>query len=209
MRILILGMALCCAPLAASAQDAGASADRTHWTAAEWQVWIPDVAELTMPRIDFSATPDDVANYDRYFIFHRVQTDFATALGDVRDCDGHARGLVRSEAGENGALRAYNRAYAGQYAMAPLVGGLGGALIGSVANSITASAEVRRRQRANMRRCMFFKGYARYGLCEARWRAFHFEDSEDDIDERDRQRDLALQALVASGPQPQTPELGL
>lgn len=209
MRTLILGMAMCCVPPAASAQEAGTFADRTHWSAADWQAWVPDVVELTMPRIDFSATSEDVENYDRYFLFHRVKTDFATALGDIRSCDGHARGLVRSEAGEYGALQAYSRAYAGQYAMAPLVGGLGGALIGSVANSITSSAEVRRRQRANMRRCMFFKGYARYGLSEARWRDFHFEDSEDDIDEGDRQRDLALQALVASGTQPQTPELGL
>ncbi len=152
-----------------------------------------------MPELAFEETSSNRSNYDKYYYFHRVDTDFETALADIRECDAHARGLFRGNYYPDAATTA----------MYGVGGVIGGAIGGAIADAVFGSAEIRRRRRINMRRCMFYLGYDRFGLDELLWEAFNFEEGNSDVAEPDRQRMLALQALVASGPRPSTEELGL
>ena len=201
MRVAVIAAVIGCLALPVAAQDS--RADRSD---AEWMAWVPSEGELEMPAVSFSSDAAAAANFDRFFVFHRQDTDFPTALADIRECDSFARGLTHREVyASNAAVAAYTR-------LTPLyglAGALGDPVAGSIANAIYGSAEIRRKQRVNMRRCMFFKGYSRFGLTEGVWNDFNFSDSDDEIAERDRQRMLALQALVASGPRPAAADLGL
>ena len=192
----MLASAELCAAGSASAQDG--TVERTD---AEWRAWVPAIEEVSMPELAFVEDQDDRDNYEKYYYFHRPDTDFATALGDLRDCDAHARGLHR------GSYYPDSSAAMTQYG--PLAGAAGGLLVGVVADAIFGPAELRRKRRVNMRRCMFFKGYDRFGIDEVLWGSFNFEEGNGEVAEADRQRMLAQQALVASGPRPTTQELGL
>jgi hypothetical protein len=157
-----------------------------------------DPATLTLPSLAFAPSADDAKDFDKYYYFHRDGTDFEAALADLRDCDGLARGLVSS--------LTYAQApypYAGTAA-----GALGGALGNALAAAIIGSAEKRAARRVNMRRCMFFKGYQRYGLPKDIWQKFNFEEGLSTEAEDKRQVYLAQQARVASGPKPATEGLG-
>ncbi len=55
---------------------------------------IPDQASVVMPELTFAATPEIEAVYDKYYYFHRADTNFTTALADLRECDAFARGLT-------------------------------------------------------------------------------------------------------------------
>lgn len=156
-------------------------------------------AKVAMPAMAWTASPEDAKNYEKYFVFHRADTDFATAYADVAECDGYARGL-RSGIG-------YQPTYY------PYAGTIGGAVGGAIGNLMVAaifgSAEKRRLRRVNMRSCMHFKGYARYGLPKDVWKEFHFEEGHGAEEEVKRRGMLAQQAMVASGWTPQGQELGL
>ncbi|APZ97361.1 hypothetical protein BWQ93_01780 [Sphingopyxis sp. QXT-31] len=89
--------------------------------------------------------------------------------------------------------------YATQYGMA---GALGGAIGSAMADAIFGSAERRRIRRINMRNCMGFKGYDRYGMEKERWQAFHFEEGFGRVEDEKRTGYLMKQARVASGPKP-------
>jgi hypothetical protein len=135
--------------LAASGQPADAGAP-----AAVREI---DPATLTLPSLAFTPSADSAKDFDKYYYFHRDGTDFATALADLRDCDALARGLVSS--------LTYQQApypYAGTMA-----GAVGGAIGNALAAAIIGSAQKRAARRVNMRRCMFFKGYQRYGRGQA------------------------------------------
>jgi hypothetical protein len=83
-------------------------------------------------------------------------------------------------------------------------------LIGSaIADAIFGSAARRAQRRINLRNCMGFKGYQRYGLAEKQWKDFNFEEGHGRKKEGERDDALELQALVASGPKPTAKELGL
>jgi hypothetical protein len=161
--------------------------------------WVPAVEDVAMPELAFEETQEDVDNYEKYYYFNRPETDFATALGDLRECDAHARGLFRGDHYPDPGIAA-------MYGIGGVAGGLIG---GAIADAIYGSAEVRLKRRVNMRRCMFYKGYARYGLDKGSWEKFNFEEGNSGIAEPDRQRMLMLQARAASGPRPQAKELGL
>jgi hypothetical protein len=148
---------------------------------------IPDPAKLELPDLGRATTADDAADFDKYFYFHRAGTSFEEALADVRECDGYARGLASPYGYQSGAGAAYGLA------------GVGGELIGNLMVSlIFGSAELRKARRTNMRRCMNYKGYERYGLNKDVWQQFHFEEGLRKVDEDDRQLILAKQAKAAS-----------
>lgn len=160
---------------------------------------IPDPATVVMPELAFTETEADRADYDKYFYFHRVDTGFEEALADLRECDGMSQGL------QSGL----------QYAQAPypyagtMAGAAGGLLGNLLVEAIAGSAEKRKLRRVNMRRCMGYKGYARYGLQKDLWQEFHFEEGFSGEEESKRQAMLAQQAKVASGTKPVTGELGI
>lgn len=157
---------------------------------------IPDVASVAMPKLDFAVTPADEADFDKYYVFHRADTGFPAALTDIRDCDNLARGL-NSGVGYAQPTYPYTAA-----------GAIGGAIGNAMVAAIFGSAEKRRIRRVNMRRCMGFKGYQRYGLRKDLWEEFNFEEGFSGIDEAKRQVYLAQQAKVASGPGLSLKEVG-
>ena len=157
-----------------------------------------DVAAISVPALAFKPDPALEKDFDKYYYFHRQQTDFRAALADLRDCDGLARGL----ASPFGNLET-PYPYAGT-----LAGAAGGAIANLMVAAIFGSAQVRATRRINMRRCMFYKGYQRYGLPKDQWQTFNFEEGFGALGETKRQAFLKQQAKVASGEQPKTEVLG-
>lgn len=151
-----------------------------------------------MPELAFTPTVEDPSNYDKYYYFHRKDTDFATAYADITECDGYARGIAST--------------FKYQDAPYPYAGTLAGAAGGLIANAMMAAifvpGEKRRMRRVNMRQCMGFKGYDRYGLSKTLWEPFNFEEGTGAEKEESRIKALKLQALVASAAAPQGEALG-
>ena len=176
----------------AAAQEAGA----TLYEA-------PNPATLTMPKLDFTPTPADERNYDKYFYFHREGTSFAQAYDDIRECDALASGSSIYYGADSGAMSGVMSTYG------PLAGGVGGAIGSAMADAIFGSAMRREQRRVSLRNCMGFKQYHRYPLSGDLWKEFNFEEGLGRKKENTRLNALALQALVASGPKPTTKELGL
>lgn len=175
----------------AAAQDAAKTLDVTRI--------MPDPETVVMPKMDFTETEADRADYDKYFYFHRADTNFDEALTDLRECDRMSQGLQSG--------MQYQQA---PYPYAGTMAGAAGGLLGNLlAEAIVGSAEKRKLRRVNMRRCMGYKGYARYGLQKDLWQEFHFEEGFSSEEESKRQTMLAQQAKVASGAKPVGQELGI
>ena len=158
-----------------------------------------DPAKVTMPALAFKDDGTAAADFDKYYAFRRTDTDFATAYADIAECDGYARGLQSG-------IGYYQTPY--PYA-GTMAGAVGGALGSIMADMIFGSAEKRRLRRVNMRTCMNFKGYDRYGLSKDVWDAFNFEEGLSGVTEEKRQGYLKQQALVASSGNLQGKALGL
>ena len=157
-----------------------------------------DVAAIAVPSLDFPPDPALAKDFDKYYYFHRGETDFRTALTDVRDCDGLSRGLSSP----------YGYAQAPYPYTNTMAGAVGGAIGNLMVAAIFGSAEARAARRINMRRCMYFKGYQRYGLPKPIWETFNFEEGLSHVEESRRQAFLMQQAKVASGARPTTEALG-
>lgn len=196
-----------CVPSVAAAQDAPAAVPAT---ASAYladsvspfgvsKVTNADAASVTMPKLDFKSDGTEPASFDKYYVFHRADTDFATAYADLAECDGYARGL---QSGITYQQAPYPYAYT-------MAGAVGGAIGNALAMAIFGSAEKRRMRRVNMRACMNFKGYARFGLPKSLWDDFNFEEGLGSVSEEKRQRYLKQQALVASRATLQGEALGL
>lgn len=182
---------LCAAVLAASAAQA-AEGDLSASPFPQIPVEASEVSALELPKLDYKATPEDANNYDKYYFFHRTGTDVKTAYADISECDGYARGL--------------NSGFKGADVPYPYAGTLAGAAGGAIANAMMAAifvpGEKRRMRRVNMRQCMGFKGYQRYGLSKDRWVGFNFEEGTGEEKEETRTNALRLQALVAATAKP-------
>lgn len=121
-------------------------------------------------------------------VFHRAGTDFDTALADVRECDGYARGISYHIGGGP-----VPYPYSGTVA-----GAVGGAIGTALADAIFGAAERRKLRRINMRTCMRFKEYTRYGVSEEAWKSYDLGEDEADTGEDERQRLLRMHAKIAS-----------
>lgn len=138
-----------------------------------------DPAAIEVPGLEFTPTAAIERDYDKYFYYHRDDTDFATALADLRECDAYARGIsLRADGGPNGAL------------------------VGLATDAIFGAAQRRDIARRNLRVCMGFKDYRRYGLPRSIWEQIHSPEAPGETGEARRQRLLQVQARIASGPQP-------
>ena len=183
-----LALAVLAASLSASAQ-----------TTPDPMTAVPDPASVVMPDLAFTATAEDKGTFDKYYYFHRADTRFTEALADLRECDGYASGLTSG--------------YRYQDAPYPYSGTMAGAAGGIIANALMAAifipAEKRRVRRINMRRCMGYKEYARFGLSKDLWQKFNFEEGFSGEAEERRQAMIAQQAKVASSSVPTTRALGL
>jgi hypothetical protein len=163
-----------------------------------------EIAAVQMPSLAFDEDASDVENYEKYFYFHRDETDFNTAIGDIFECDALASGLSYYSAPNSGAMQGVMNQQVMQYGMAGAIGGsIGYALGAAMRDAIFGSAERRKMRRENMRNCMFFKGYRRYGLDKEVWETFNFEEGNGKVEAGKRLGFLMQQALVASGPKPE------
>lgn len=158
-----------------------------------------DPATIAVPNLTFAMTPEITEDFDKYFYFHRSETDFRTALADILECDGYARGLASGMAGDVNVPYPYTNTMAG----------VGGAIIAQVLiGAIFGSAALRAKRRINMRTCMGYKGYQRYGLPKPIWQQFNFEEGHGEEEAVSRMTFLRQQARVASAPNPQGGDLG-
>lgn len=175
------------------------NAEKKEMTDEDWRKWQPDPAKIEMPVLDFEADDNDIKNFKKYYYFNRPDTSFEVALEDIRFCDELARGLAVSNY--------YGNAYTNT--MYGPAGIIGGAIGGMMAQAIFGSAEARNKRRVNMRRCMHFKGYARHGITKDLWESFNFEEGLGSVEEEERQKMLAQQALVASSTLTGKKDIGL
>lgn len=155
-----------------------------------------------MPKLDFTPTPVIEQDYDKYFYFHRANTTFAEAYADIHECDALASGSSIYYDSSTATAAAFANS-------SVLAAGVGGAIAGAMMDAIFGSSARREQRRQNLRNCMHFKEYKRYGLSRDLWTEFNFEEGMGRKKEDRRNDALALQALVASGPAPTTKELGL
>ncbi|WP_010543303.1 hypothetical protein [Sphingomonas elodea] len=158
-----------------------------------------DPASVKMPELAFTPSPTDAEDFDKYYYFHRDSTDFATAYADLRECDGYASGLS-SGIDYTGVPYPYT---------GTMAGALGGAIGSALAVAIFGSAEKRKARRVNMRLCMFYKGYQRFGLPKSLWTEFNFEEGIGHVGHERRVELLKRQALVAAQATPKGEALGL
>ena len=176
-------------PAVAQAQAIKTEPEMKIFTAAE-------VEAVAMPDLAYTPDPVMAEDFDKYFFFHREGTDFSQAYADVTECDSLASGINFYMGANDAAIASAMSQYGA------LAGGIGGALGGLMADAIFGSSERRRIKRVNLRNCMFFKGYDRYGLEKDLWQAFHFEEGLSRENAEDRAAALMKQARVASGPKP-------
>lgn len=156
-----------------------------------------DPAKVPMPNLAFTPNKEDEDNYDKYFYFHRAETNFEEAYEDLRECDAYARGM---------------RYHAGTVTHIPmnygiLAGTVGSALGSMAADAIFGSAERRKHRRINLRTCMGYKEYTAYGLRKELWTKFNFEEGLSSVEESKRLAFLQMQAKVASGAKPTVGEI--
>lgn len=156
-----------------------------------------EVAAIASPALAFDATAEDAANYDKYFYFHRPDTGFDQAYADIVECDSLGSGISIYRGADSAAMASAMT----QYGVGP--GLVGGAIASAIIDGVFGSAERRKARRLNMRTCMHFKGYDRYGLTKDLWQEFNFEEGNGRKEEDLRTRDMLMQARVASGPVPQ------
>jgi len=176
-------------PAAAGAQAIKSEPEMKVFTAAE-------IEAVAMPDLAYTPDPVIAQDFDKYFFFHREGTDFSRAYADIIECDSLASGINFYMGADNWAMQNAIT----QYGAAGAVGGVLGSLM---ADAIFGSAERRRIKRINLRNCMFYKGYDRYGLKKDLWQEFHFEEGLSRENAKDREAALLKQARVASGPKPQ------
>lgn len=187
MRLTCAASMLLAVPGAAMAT--GPEAAARHFTESE-------IAAIEMPALAFRPTAQDAGTYDKYYYFHRDATSFDQAFADISECDALASGISYYRGGSE----PYPGYYATQYGMGGVIGGVIGEML---ADAIFGSSERRKVRRINMRNCMGFKGYARYGLSKELWETFNFEEGSGREDEATRNAALLKQARVASGEKPQ------
>ena len=160
-----------------------------HFTEAE-------VAEIAMPVLAFEPTQEATDDIDKYFYFHRAETGFDEAYADILECDSLSSGIS--------IYRGADQSMMTQAAVQYGIGGvIGGAIGSALADAIFGSAQRRQARRTNMRTCMYFKGYDRFGLAKDQWEEFNFEEGNGRKEEDVREQALLKQARVASGPRPQ------
>jgi hypothetical protein len=157
-----------------------------------------DPATVPVPDLAFTERAEDVSGYEKYYYFVRPGNDFVSALSDLHECDGYARGLSYRP---TEAQVPYPYAYT-------IGGAIGGAIGNAMADAIFGSSERRKQRRLNMRTCMAYKGYKRFGLSKEIWTRFNFEEGNSPPSEVAREKFLRQQAKIASGPMPAAKELG-
>ena len=156
-----------------------------------------EIDAVEMPELAFEESEKIIEDYEKYFYFHRAETSFSEAFADVNECDALTNGLSHYSGASQSAINSAMMQHGA------LAGAAGGVIASVMMDAIFGSAERRKQRRTNMRTCMFYKGYDRYGLEKDLWQEFNFEEgfSRENADKREAA--LLQQAKVASGPKPE------
>lgn len=154
-----------------------------------------EIEAVAMPDLAYGPDPGIEADFEKYFFFHREDTSFDQAFADISECDALAHGMTKYGSDWPPTVSQMTND------LGPVLGGLG-VLGGLAGDAIFGSGKRRWIRRYNIRTCMYFKGYDRYGLEKTLWQAFHFEEGLGRKNERVRLAALLKQARVASGPKP-------
>ena len=142
---------------------------------------LPDPATIVVPDIKGDTRP--LGNEKKFFVFHRDATSFAEAKADIRFCMRYINQTMFPPIPDY--IPWDERAPAG--ATPRYAGIIGQIVVDGVARSLRQS---------NIMRCMLPRGYARYRISEQLWRELNYRDLESSI---------LVQAKIASGPTPPTP----
>jgi hypothetical protein len=170
----------------------------------------PAVAPPNIPSLDFKPTKHDIDHYWEFYYFHKAGVSYDRALADLDECHSYSRMLVATSpvpkfiplGTQNSPYTSdelFRRQFDFQYRFSQqygLFGGLTAALIAEIATSSVNHGV----ERSNLRRCMYFKGYSRYGLNKSLWKQLNEATGKDE--ERGKQI-IARFATIASGPAPQ------
>lgn len=156
-----------------------------------------EIDAVQMPELAFDASKVKEDDFEKYFYFHRPDTSFDVAYADITECDALTSGLSYYGGANSSSV-------AGAMAQYGVLGGaLGGAIGSVIGDAIFGSSERRKQRRVNMRNCMFYKGYDRYGLEKDLWQEFNFEEGNSAEEAERRAKKIMMQARVASGPKPE------
>lgn len=153
-----------------------------------------EIEAVTMPDLAYDPNPEIEADFEKYFFFHREDTSFDQAFADISECDALAHGITKYGSDWPPTISQRTMDYG------PVFGFI--SALTNPTDAIFGSGERRWIRRYNIRTCMFYKGYDRYGLEKSRWQAFHFEEGLGRKNEQVRLVALLKQARVASGPKP-------
>ena len=142
---------------------------------------LPDPSTIVAP--DIAADKRSLGNENKFFVFHRSDTSFAAAEADVRFCMRYINQTMFPPMPDF--VPWDDPAPAGE---APRYAGIiGQMVVDGVARSLRQS---------NVMRCMLPRGYARYRISEGLWKEINYRELESSI---------MIQARIASGPTPPTP----
>lgn len=153
-----------------------------------------EIEAVAMPDLAYEPDPEIEADFEKYFFFHREDTSFDQAFADISECDALAHGITKY--GSDWPPTASQRTMD----LGPVLGSM--TALTNPFDAIFGSEKRRWIRRYNIRTCMFYKGYDRYGLEKSLWQAFHFEEGFSRENARDRLAALLKQARVASGQKP-------
>lgn len=162
----------------------------------------PDPASITVPDMaSFKPTPSDIRRFDDYFYFHKEGVSYERAFAELDQCRGYSMvaqvgaipptivpvgGPLVQDAPKRGM---FDPPYSNNLTFgSPLGSTIGYALVGMIVANYMEELAL-----ATNRRCMYWKGYSRYGTSRALWKA---------IDTGSDTEKLARRALLASGPRP-------
>jgi hypothetical protein len=153
-----------------------------------------EIEAVAMPVLAYQPDPGIEADFEKYFFFHREETSFDQAFADITECDALAHGITKY--GSDWPPTVSQRTMDLGHVLGSMTA------LTNPFDAIFGSGERRWIRRYNIRTCMFYKGYDRYGLEKTLWQAFHFEEGLGRKNEQVRLAALLKQARVASGPKP-------
>ncbi|HEX2592856.1 MAG TPA: hypothetical protein VHL34_15245 [Rhizomicrobium sp.] len=149
----------------------------------------PDPASIVVPDLTFKAIARDYWRYDSYFIFHKDGVSYEQAFAELDQCRIYSLS-ARTAVTVHPFVPLGGEVEKRDYTDRPRTGN---GLVGSMMEDAMIENEWHYAVIATFRRCMYFKGYARYGTSE---RISKLIDAGTDAER------LARLALIASGPKP-------
>ena len=144
------------------------------------------------PDFGFEPTAGQAREFWRYFYFWKSGVTAERARADLGECQNYANGVILWAVLPERLPEEATR-------LRPQIsGGMMGPLVGGLVYSMVEGGLTRRIAIANLRKCMGFKGYRRFGLSEALW---------EQLNQGEAEAVLTRQARIAAGPEPARPSL--